>query len=207
MTASISLPIAVPVSSGSAPDIASTLSETSCVRGGDNLQQVADQPSSACPALCKRTDRPRAHSRVPPLAAGVRPSTTPAREKTLSHPAARSSRSWASRPAIWPAVEVRAYPRAWRFLSHWDYNETIQRVSNLSRNLCETELPGVAQGTMWAGTRSPAHGAIRNERPFSGRRRRFGLFWGPWMNLFGSYIPRIASEHQEVFSCCGVCVI
>jgi hypothetical protein len=28
--------------------------------------------------------------------------------KILSHLASRSGRSWASRPAIWPAVEVRA---------------------------------------------------------------------------------------------------
>ena len=45
MTANISLPIAVPVSSGSAPDIASTLSETFLVsKPGDDLQQVADRP-------------------------------------------------------------------------------------------------------------------------------------------------------------------
>ena len=46
MTASINLPIAVPVSSGSAPDIASTLSETFL-------------PSSRATISSKIADRPR----------------------------------------------------------------------------------------------------------------------------------------------------
>ena len=45
MTASISWPVAVLVSSGSAPDIASTLSETFFgFKPGDDLQQIADRP-------------------------------------------------------------------------------------------------------------------------------------------------------------------
>jgi hypothetical protein len=58
-----------------------------------------------------------------------------------SHPSANKSRSWASRPAIWSAVEVRAYPISIVPFPITDISEfVILFYQNVKFNLCDSVL-------------------------------------------------------------------